>query len=366
MIKQIINGTLLTPSGWLKDGGVVMNDGKIVEVTDSVSFIEGAEVIDAEGHYVVPGAIDMHFHGGGGFDFQETTEEAFRKVIEVHRRHGTMSCFPTLASSSMEMMVAAAETCQKLMDEGESGVLGLHLEGPYLNPKMTGGQNPDFVRLPDPKEYVELIERFPCIKRWDAAPELPGAMEFGRFAASRGIVVGLAHTCADYETVKRAYDNGYTHATHFYNAMTSVHKNGMYKREGTVEAVYLMPEMTVEIIADGIHVPGAVMELIHRVKGVEHTALVTDAMACTDSDSDAAFDPRVMIEDGVCILKDHSALAGSIATMDRMVSTIVEKTGIPLEDAVRMVSETPARIMGVFDRKGSIEVGKDADIWIMK
>ena len=363
-MQQIIGAPILTPSGWLRDGSVVTDAGKIIDLQPRASLIDGAEVIDASGHCVVPGAIDMHFHGGGGFDFQQTTEEAFRQVIATHRRHGTTGFFPTLASSDRTMIEAAAETCQRLMLEPGSPILGLHLEGPYLNPAMTGGQNPDCVRLPDPGEYIELIDRFPCIRRWDAAPEMDGAMEFARYASSRGIVVGIAHTTADAATIRRAYDNGFTHATHFYNAMTSVHKRGMYKAEGTVEGIYLIPDITVEIIADGIHVPPALMQLIYNIKGASHTALVTDAMACTDSTTDRGFDPRVVIEDGVCILRDHSALAGSIATMDRMVRTLTDTTDIPLAEVIRMVSETPARIMGVFDRKGSIEPGKDADLWI--
>ena len=360
-MKQILGGPILTPTGWLQEGSILVEKNTIVDVLGSAQHIEGAEVVDAQGQHIVPGGIDLHFHGGGGADFQETTPEAFHTVLETHHRHGTTAFLPTLASSSREMIEAAAQTCQRLM-ETDPSILGLHLEGPYLNPAMTGGQDPRYVRLPDPDEYRELIDRYPCIRRWDAAPELPGAMEFGRYASDHGILVGLAHTQADYDTVSQAYDHGYTHATHFYNAMTAVHKRGMYKSEGTVEAVYLIPDMTVEVIADGIHVPPAILRLIHSIKGTERTCLVTDAMACTDSDSTQAFDPRVVIENGVCILSDHSALAGSIATMDRLLRSMTQQAGIPLEDAVRMTSETPACLLGIGSRKGSIQPGKDADI----
>ena len=144
--------------------------------------------------------------------------------------------------------------------------------------------------------------------------------------------------------------------------MTGNHKEGVYKHAGVIEEVYLNDGITVEMIADGIHVPPTILKLIHKQKGVERTALITDALACAASDSKVAFDPRVIIEDGVCKLADRSAIAGSIATMDRLVRTAVQKAGIPLEDVARMVSETPSRIMGVYDRKGSLEHGKDADI----
>ena len=145
-------------------------------------------------------------------------------------------------------------------------------------------------------------------------------------------------------------------------AMPGFHKRREYKYEGTVESIYLIDDMTVEVVADGIHVPPTILRLVHKIKGVERTALITDALACAASDSKEAFDPRVIIEDGVCKLADRSALAGSIATMDRLIQTMVQKAEIPLEDTMRMVSETPARIMGVLDRKGTLERGKDADI----
>ena len=175
----------------------------------------------------------------------------------------------------------------------------------------------------------------------------------------------MAHTEAEYEVIKAAREAGYSHATHFYNAMPGFHNNREYKNEGTVESIYLMDDMTVEMISDGIHVPHTIMRLIYKIKGVERTALITDALACSASDSNKAFDPRVIIEDGVCKLADRSALAGSIATMDRLIKTAVELAEIPLADSLRMASETPARIMGVYDRKGSIQRGKDADFIII-
>lgn len=364
MLTQIINAKILTPSGWLKDGSVLMRDDKILEVTNCDLAVIGAELFDAKGMYVVPGGVEIHCHGGGGRDFMEGTEEAFRTAIQTHMKHGTTSIFPTLSSSSVDMINRAADTCTRLMKEPGSPVLGLHLEGHYLNQKMAGGQIPEYIKDPDPKEYIPIVETWDCIKRWDAAPELPGAMQFGKYISGKGLLASVAHTQAEFDDIKAAWDNGYTHATHFYNAMPGFHKNGEYKQEGTVEAVYLIDGISVEMIADGIHVPVPILKLIHKIKGVERTALVTDALACAASDSNTAFDPRVIIEDGVCKLADRSALAGSIATMDRLIRTTVNMAGIPLEDAARMASETPARIMGVYDRKGSIQKGKDADIII--
>lgn len=366
MLTQIYNGHILTPEGWINQGSVFIDDGRIVEVTRSSAISEKAtDAVDAQGMNVVPGGIDLHCHGGGGCDFMEGTEEAFRTAALTHLRHGTTAMFATISSATLPMIERACETCQQLMREPGTSIMGLHLEGPYFNPRRAGAQMPDVIRLPDPDEYTHIIEDFDCVRRWDAAPELPGAVQFGEYITNKGIVAAIGHTNAEYNDVKAAYNAGYTHATHFYNGMPGFHNVREYKHAGTVESVYLLDGMSVELIADGIHVPLPILRLVHRMKGVERTALVTDALAVTCSDSDKAFDPRVIIEDGVCKLSDRSALAGSIATMDRLIRTMVMQAGIPLQDAVRMASETPARIMGIYDRKGSIQRGKDADLMLL-
>ena len=361
-IVKIIGGNIQTPSGVKKDATLVIEGNKIAEITESQVEIPGAEVIDAKGLNVVPGGIDLHIHGGGGRDYMEGKEDAFRTAIAAHMKHGTTAIYPTLSSSSVEMIMDAAKVADKLMAEPDSPVMGLHLEGPYFNPKKAGAQMPEYITPPIKKDYEYILNNTNSIKRWDSAPELPGTEEFGRCLLEHGVLAAIAHTNAEYPDVKKAYDAGYSHATHFYNAMPGFHSVREYKHEGTVESVYAIPDMTVEVIADGIHVPATILKMVYLVKGVERTALITDALACSASDSTVAFDPRVIIEDGVCKLADRSALAGSIATMDRLVKTAVQKVGIPFFDAIRMTSETPARIMGIYSRKGSLVPGKDADI----
>lgn len=362
MFKQIINGRILTPQGWLEGGSVIVEDGKIAEVSNNNFAIEGAEIIDAKGCDIVPGGIEMHVHGGGGRDFMEGEEEAFRVAIDAHMQYGTTSICPTLSSSTVPMIEKACETCTKLMAEPNSPILGLHLEGPYFNPKQAGAQIPEWIKAPVKEEYEYLLEKWPCLKRWDEAPELEGSHEFIKCCCKHGVLPSIGHTRAKYDEVAAANELGMTHATHFYNAMPVVYKNREFKETGTVESIFALENMTVEMIADGIHVPPVMLRMIYQIKGVERTALITDALACAASKDDTAFDPRVVLEDGVCKLADRSALAGSIATMDRLVRTCVQQAGIPMEDACRMISETPAKIMGVYDRKGSLEKGKDADI----
>ena len=365
MLTQIINGHILTPGGWLKDGSILLCDGRIVEVTNSDLAVIGAKVVDARGMYIVPGFVAMNIHGAAGHDFKEGTEEAFRKAVAAHQRYGATTIFPTISSSPFTTIRQCAEVCERLMTEPGSPILGLHLEGPYLNPKMAGAMFSDVVKNPDPEEYRSLIEETKCVRRWDASPELPGAMDFARYLKEKGILVSITHTEAEFDLIREAYNTGFSHVAHFYNAMPGFHKRREYKYEGTVESVYLMDGMTVEVIADGRHLPSTILRLVYKLKGVECTCLVTDALAYAANDGKQPDDSRIVIDNGVCKLADHSALVGSIATSDQLIRTMVEKAKLPLEDAIRMASETPARLMGVYDRVGSLQKGKDADVLII-
>ena len=362
MLKQFVNGRILTPKGWL-DGGSIVTDGNRIRCVSNIDLhVVGAEIIDVNGGYIVPGGIDMHTHGGGGRDFIEGCEDAFREAVNAHLKHGTTSIYPTLSSSTIPTIEAACNVCEKLMAEENSPVLGLHIEGSYINPKEAGAQNPVLIKAPVIYEYETLLSKYKCIKRWDEAPELPGSVRFIKTCNMHGVLTALTCTRATYKDVVEAHKAGMTHAAHFYNAMPVVYKEHEFKVPGTVESVYAMQDMTVEVIADGLHVPPVMLKVLHKIKGVEHTALITDSLAYAASEGDVSAEPRVIMEDGVCKLADRSALAGSIATMDTLIGTCIQKANIPMEDTFRMASETPAKIMGVFDRKGSIEEGKDADI----
>ena len=366
MLTQIINGQILTPQGWLKDGSVLINDGKILEITNSDLAVIGATVIDAKGMFIVPGFISMHCHGGGGHDFTEGTTEAFKEAAAAHLKHGSTTIFPTLSSTTFENIRLAAATCDQLMaEDADTTIMGLHIEGPYLNENMAGTQWKEFLKNPDPEEYKALVESTKCIKRWDISPELPGAHDFARYMTSKGILTAITHTEAEYQEIKDAFAAGFTHAAHFYNAMPGFHKRREYKYEGTVESVYLMDDMSVEVIADGVHLPATILKLVYKVKGVEKTCLVTDSLKFAGYTGETINDPNYIIENGVCKWADRQTLAGSIATADVLVQTMVKKAGIPLEDAVRMASETPARLTGIADSKGTLEKGKDADIVIL-
>lgn len=363
MLTQLINGRILTPQGWIKDGSVLISNGKILEVTNSDLAVIGAKVIDVKGMNIVPGFVGMHIHGGNGHDYTESTVEAFEKATQAHLIHGATTIFPTLTSTSLDNILRAANVCEEIMKTNKV-IQGLHIEGPYLNPKMAGGQWENFLIEPKKEEYTNIVESTSCIKRWDISPEITGGYEFGQYTSSKGILTAITHTEAEYEDIKRAFASGFKHAAHFYNAMPGFHKRREYKYEGTVESVYLTDGMSVEVIADGRHLPATILKLVYKLKGVEQTCLVTDALkyAAYDGEID---DPQYIIENDVCKLANHSSLAGSLATMDKLVWTMVKKAGIPLEDAVRMASETPAKIIGIDSTKGTLQKGKDADIVIL-
>lgn len=363
MLTQLTNGKILTPQGWIKDGSVLISNGKILEVTNSDLAVIGAKVIDVKGMYIVPGFVGMHIHGGGGQDYTEATTDAFECATRAHLLHGATSVFPTLTSTTFDNIRKAANVCEEIMKTNKV-IQGLHIEGPYLNPKMAGAQWGEYLKTPQKEEYSNLLDSVSCIKRWDISPEIEGGYEFGKYISSKGILTAITHTEAEYEDIKKAFASGFKHAAHFYNAMPGFHKRREYKYEGTVESVYLTDGMSVEVIADGRHLPATILKLVYKLKGVEQTCLVTDALKYAAFDGEVN-DPRYVIENEVCKLADHSSLAGSLATMDKLVWTMVKKANIPLEDAVRMASETPAKIIGIDDRKGTLQKGKDADIVIL-
>src|SRR5258705_6607663 len=204
----------------------------------------------------------------------------------------------------------------------------------------------------------------------ERCPELKGAIEFGRYLKSKGILAALAHTDAVYEEALEAFENGYTLATHLYSAMSGVTRRNAFRYAGVIESAFLIDEMDVEIIADGIHLPSPLLKLVYKIKGADKIALITDAMRAAGmppgesvlGNIDTGL--KVIVEDGVAKLPDRSSFAGSVATADRLVRTMTQLADVPLTDAIRMITSTPARIMGVGSKKGSLVAGKDADLVI--
>lgn len=362
MLTQIINGKILTSKGWLEGGSLILSDSKILEIANSDLPRVGATIVDVKGDYILPGFVAMNIHGGGGHAFKEGTQEAFDTAVNAHLRHGATTIFPTIYTAKIEKIYNSAKVCEEILKKGNTPVKGLHIAGPYFNPKMVKGF--PGAKDPDKDEYLKILSDISCIKRWDLSPELPGAYEMAKILKCKNIVPGITHTQAEFEVVKDAFDAGFSHVSQLYNSMPGFHKRGEYKYEGTVESVLLLDDMSVEVIADGKHLPATILRLVYKLKGTDMMSLVTCALKYADYNGELEPDSDFIIEDGVCKLKDHSSLAGSLATMDRVVKVAVQ-AGIPLEDAVKMASATPAKVMNCYDRVGSLEEGKDADIVLM-
>jgi N-acetylglucosamine-6-phosphate deacetylase len=367
---KLYNGCVITPSGLIRDGSVLVTDGVITQVSNGNIDAPDAIEINVGGNYISPGFIDLHVHGGGGHDFMDNTVEAFLGIAETHARYGTTAMLPTTLSSSRARLTETLKTYREAEPLNKSGsqFIGMHLEGPYFALNQAGAQDTRYIRNPDPAEYHEILAAYPCIKRWSAAPEIPGAIEFGKYLTSLGVLAAMAHTDAVYEEALAGFENGYKLVTHLYSGMSGVTRRNAIRYAGVIEAAYLIDDLDVEIIADGIHLPAPLLKLVYNIKGPERTALITDAMRAAGTDATESIlgsledGLKVIIEDDVAKLPDRSAFAGSVATFDRLLRNMIKLAEVPLFDAVKMASATPARIMGTADKKGSIAVGMDADL----
>lgn len=368
----IFNAKILTPYRLIDNGSILVENGKIVEVSRGRLPVSECIAIDAKGYYVSPGFIDIHTHGGGGYDFMDGTVEAYLGAARKHACYGTTAMVPTTLTSSLENLRETFEVYKQAKAANKMGAvfLGLHLEGPYFSMEQRGAQDPKYIRNPKREEYEKILSWSDDVVRWSAAPELEGALEFGRFLRERNILPSIGHSNAIYEEVIEAFENGYTHVTHLYSGMSGVRRINAYRYAGVIESAFLIDEMTVEIIADGAHLPASLLKLIYKIKGPHNIALITDSMRAAGMPEGEYIlgslkeGQKVIVEEGVAKLPDRTAFAGSVATADRLVRTMVQLAQVPLMEAVQMMTATPARIMKVDDRKGSIAVGKDADLVI--
>ena len=372
MSRLIENARLVLPERVTGPGWLLMDKGRIVDLGEGRPACGADERIDAEGAYLTPGLIDMHLHGGDGADFMDATEAAFERAARLHLRHGTTSLLPTSMSGSMEELLELIACYRRVAGrtEGLPHFLGLHLEGPFLAAAQAGAQDPEYLYPPKPEYYRPLLEAGKgVIRRVSAAVELPGALEMGDELTRRGIMAAIAHSDAEYAQVLAGLAHGYTHVTHFYSGMSGLRRVGAYRRLGIIESAYLEDALTVEIIADGKHLPPELLRLIVKGIGVGRISLITDAMrgAGLPNGSRVRLGSEkngqlTVIEDDVAFMPDHSCFAGSVCTADRCIRTMVRLAGVALHDAVRMMTLNPARLLKLDDRKGALRPGLDADL----
>lgn len=367
-MKTIVdNGRVITRREMQQDGGVVLIDGKIAEVFRTKPRDNGCdERIDVGGLFISPGFVDAHIHGGGGADVMDGSAEAVLQIAKVHERHGLTAFLPTTVTVCRDRIRTACDAvraAQKDQTEG-AAILGIHVEGPFISRRYKGAQNADYLLEPSVERFLDITGGGEGVLRVSMAPELPGAFALSRYLAARGILVSVAHSDADYGCMRQAVQNGFRHITHFFNGMSGMRSPDFYCRSGVIESGLELDGYRAEVICDGRHVPPELIRLLVQCKGVQNVMLTSDATSAADMPPGryALGGLPVIVEDGVSMLADRSSFAGSVATADRLVRTAVRDVGLDLVSAVNMLSHNVAASIGVADRIGSLEAGKNADL----
>ena len=362
MLTALVNAHVYTPEEEIAAATVVLEDSSIAAVGERLPPPAGAKVVDLTGLNLLAGFIDLHVHGGGGFSLMTEDAEEIRSYARWVVSKGVTSFLATLTAASRPQMERWLATVSMLGEKVDGGAhpLGAHLEGPFLNPKHKGALLPAALRPPDRAELLGYVRAAGGrLKVIVVAPELPGAAEVIGIAREQGLVVSMGHTDATYEEAREAISRGVTQATHCFNAMRPFH----HRDPGCLGAILASPQVTAELIGDGVHVHPGAMALLLRAKGPVRTILVTDGVAPTGLGSGTySFGGRpVVVKDGVFILPDGT-ISGSAATMDQMVRNLVELGLVSLQEASRMASLNAAIVLGLDRRKGRVAPGFDADL----
>jgi len=365
----IINGTIVTPFHLASGKAIIVEKRRIRGIVNkeelSTATLAGAEVIEGKDKFIVPGYIDIHVHGGGGSDVMDGDYEAINQIAIAHSHFGTTSFLPTTMTMSKDKIIRSLRSICEAVKKGTAGaeILGIHMEGPYINPEKKGAQKEDDIKKISIEEFLEFNQASGNIVRLvTIAPEIPGAIDLIKYLHKQGIIASVGHSNATYVQTQAGIQAGLSHVTHTFNAMRELH----HREPGVVGAALTSPELTVEVIADGIHIHPIVLKVLTKIKEGEKVVLITDAMRAAGL-KEGTYDlggQEVIVAKGQSRLKDGT-LAGSVLTMDKAVKNMVNKIGIQLPKAIQMASFNPARSIGVDDKKGSLEPGKDADIVIL-
>lgn len=360
----IVNARIAAESGWIENGAVRVERGRIVEMLSegSAAAGAGAKRLDAEGMMLIPGMIDVHIHGANGYDIMDGTTESIQEVSKACVATGCTSFLATSVSSSLPDLLAMIDNVKKTAgsEEGAS-IVGIHLEGPYLNVKRKGMQNEAFLRHPDLAEMATIFERAgSLLKMVTVAPELPGGMELVAFLSERDIVAANAHSDASYEEAKEAFRRGASHITHCFNGMRPIH----HRDPGIVVAALEERQVSVQAIVDNVHLHPAIVCLLHRAKGAEGVVLITDALQAMGlGDGEYVFGGHnVQVRDGIARLSDGTLASSTVTMNDALRNTA--RLGVPLLDAIAMASRTPADVLGL-PHKGRIAPGAAADLVLL-
>lgn len=363
MKKYITNGVLLTPSERVDDAVVVIDGDVITEVRKKKpNEVFGGEVIDASGHFITPGFIDIHFHGAMGRDAMDAELASLQTISDFCARHGVTSFYPTTWSAAKEDIQYAINCVRENIKNVEGAqILGVHVEGPYLDMKYRGAQLPSMIRIPEKKEFHAWFDSG-VVKIVTCAPEVEGGLEFVKEAVARNVRISIGHSQAKYEQVITAADHGATQATHIFNGMPGYH----HREPGTVGGVLDDQRIKAQVICDGVHLHPATVRLVYKVKTTSGIILITDSVrgaGLPDGDYENK-GQKFSVRDGVARTPE-GGLSGSTLTLDQALRNFIKFTRCTLEDALTLVTLNPAREMNILDHKGKIAAGYDADIVLL-
>ncbi|KMS70279.1 MULTISPECIES: N-acetylglucosamine-6-phosphate deacetylase [Streptomyces] len=353
---MLTGASVVLPTGTVENGRLAIEGTRITSTPPA-----DAQVIDVTGHWLVPGFVDIHNHGGGGASFSGTAEQILT-AVHTHRVHGTTTLVASTVTDEMDLLVRQAGLLSELAEQGD--IAGIHFEGPFISPCRKGAHSEKLLRDPDPAEVRKLIDAARGkAKMVTLATELPGGIDSVRLLAENGVIAAIGHTDAGYEQTVEAIDAGATVATHLFNAMPALN----HRAPGPIAALLEDERVTVELINDGVHLHPAALELAFRHAGAARVAFITDAMdAAGIGDGRYMLGPlEVEVSEGVARLVEGGSIAGSTLTLDRAFQRAVSVDKLSVEDAVTALSANPARLLGLFDRVGSLEPGKDADLVLL-
>jgi N-acetylglucosamine-6-phosphate deacetylase len=355
--KVLAGARVVLPTGTVDDGRLAVDGTRI-----AAEAPPGAETVDLTGHWVVPGFVDLHNHGGGGASFTSGTAEEVLQGIHTHRLHGTTTLVASTVTGDLDFLARRAGLLAELAEQGD--IAGIHFEGPFISPCRKGAHSEELLRDPDPALVRKLVDAARGHARMvTLATELPGGIDSVRMLADQGVIAAVGHTDATYEQTVEAIEAGARVATHLFNAMPPLG----HRAPGPITALLEDERVTVELINDGVHLHPAALRLAFHHAGAARVAFITDAMdAAGFGDGRYMLGPlEVEVEDGVARLVDGGSIAGSTLTLDRAFKRAVTVDGLPVEDAVAALSANPARLLGLSDRVGSLEPGKDADLVVL-
>ncbi|MGW1889893.1 N-acetylglucosamine-6-phosphate deacetylase [Streptomyces sp. NPDC002004] len=355
--KVLAGARVVLPTGTVDGGRVIVEGTRIANRAG-----EDAETLDLSGHWVVPGFVDLHNHGGGGASFTNGSVEDVLQGVRTHRLHGTTTVVASTVTGDMDALAQRAGLLSELAEQDD--IAGIHFEGPFISPCRKGAHSAELLRDPDPAEVRKLVDaaRGRAVMVTLAA-ELPGGLDSVRLLAEHGVIAAIGHTDATYEQTVEAIDAGATVATHLFNAMPALG----HRAPGPIAALLEDERVTVELINDGTHLHPAALELAFRHAGPDRVAFITDAMdAAGFGDGTYHLGPlAVEVRDGVARLAEGGSIAGSTLTLDRAFQRAATVDRLPVEDIVRAVSANPAKLLGRYDTVGSLEAGKDADLVVL-